>query len=175
MNTFNKADQAVADFLGSIGILYNPVYVGNFDHNTEWKHDLFSVSFNDKVKPLIITEFMTGIGYRDQRSKFSMSFVTKLKNSINNNYCLNCVNSGAPKSFQRYVAAPTSASVLYSLLSDASCVEYGFLDFCDNLGYSNDSIKALDMFKACEVTARDLKKAFTSEQLETLNELLQGY
>jgi len=175
MNTFNEADQAVADFLKSIGIMYSPSYVGNFDHDLEWKHDLFNVVFSDNVKPLLRTDFKTGIGHRAESRKFKNNFIASLKNSTNSMEVIHCVNPSSPKSFQRYVAVPTSASVLYSLLSDASFVEYGFLDFCDNLEYDNDRIKALGVFKACEVIKRDLSKTFTSEQLETLNQLLQDY
>lgn len=44
---------------------------------------------------------------------------------------------------------PQLAEVLYSLQSDAQAGEHGFDEFCADLGYDSDSIKALKIHKAC--------------------------
>jgi hypothetical protein len=53
---------------------------------------------------------------------------------------------------------PTIEEVLSSLMSDASCADgETFEGFCDGLGYSSDSIKALNTYNACVKTARELR------------------
>jgi hypothetical protein len=71
--------------------------------------------------------------------------------------------------------APSAAGVLYSLLMDAEAHDMPFAEWCDNFGYSSDSIKALHTYQQCEETARALKKVFTSEQMAELREALQDY
>lgn len=49
-------------------------------------------------------------------------------------------------------------NILFSnLVSDARCVhENSFPDFCDNYGYDNDSIKALNIYKSCKKEKKKL-------------------
>jgi hypothetical protein len=49
--------------------------------------------------------------------------------------------------------------------------ENNFKDFCDNFGYNTDSILADKTYQACLEQDRELKKLFTSEQLEKLSEI----
>ncbi len=54
---------------------------------------------------------------------------------------------------------PTAADVLHCLLCDASSVEGStFHAWCDDLGYSSDSIQARDTFLACERLAAKVHK-----------------
>ena len=43
---------------------------------------------------------------------------------------------------------------------------YSFEEFCDNMGYSNDSLKALDTYRACLETAKKLKACLKNEYSE---------
>jgi hypothetical protein len=61
------------------------------------------------------------------------------------------------------VRNPSAADVMSSLCLDANCGSNSFEDFCGELGYDADSIKALQMFKACQGIARRLLK-FIGEQ-----------
>ena len=70
---------------------------------------------------------------------------------------------------------PKVADVLNCLLMDASAADDNFDDWCDNLGLSSDSIKALNLYKECLDTARALRKFFTPSQLSEIRELLQDY
>lgn len=54
-------------------------------------------------------------------------------------------------------------SVLYCLFSDADAGMMSFSEFCDNFGYSSDSLKALDIYRECEDTAKRLRKALGTE------------
>ena len=76
---------------------------------------------------------------------------------------------------RRKPVAPSAAAVLHCLLSDAEARDMSFGDWCDNLGYDDDSIKALNIYKQCEETARALKKVFTRDQLAELREALRDY
>jgi hypothetical protein len=52
---------------------------------------------------------------------------------------------------------PGFDTVFANLISDARCVhQSSFPDFCDNYGYDNDSIKALNIFKSCKKQKKKL-------------------
>jgi len=71
--------------------------------------------------------------------------------------------------------APCAADVLYALLSDAEACETSFSDWCENFGYSNDSIKALNTYRECEELGRSLRKVFSTKQVSELREVLSDY
>ena len=66
--------------------------------------------------------------------------------------------------------SPTIEDVLECLGSDAECGLYSFEDFCDNLGYSNDSIKAFQTYRQCEEIAKKIRKLERSGVLERKEE-----
>ena len=70
---------------------------------------------------------------------------------------------------------PKVADVLHSLILDASAADENFHDWCANYGYSDDSIKAMNTYKACLETAQALRKHFSPDTLRTVRELLQDY
>ena len=70
---------------------------------------------------------------------------------------------------------PKVADVLHSLILDASAADENFLDWCENYGFSDDSIKAMNTYKACLETAVVLRKHFPPDTLRTVRELLQDY
>lgn len=70
---------------------------------------------------------------------------------------------------------PKVADVLHSLIMDASAADENFHDWCANYGYSDDSIKAMNTYKACLETAQALRKHFSPDTLRTVRELLQDY
>lgn len=57
---------------------------------------------------------------------------------------------------------PTARIVLECLLSDASCAEYSFEEFCSNCGYDTDSRKAERTHKAIKANAARLVKLLGS-------------
>jgi hypothetical protein len=63
--------------------------------------------------------------------------------------------------------------VLYSLFNDASASDYNFSDWCDEFGYSDDSIKALNMYKACLETATALRKYFSPDQRKAIQSIIE--
>lgn len=56
-----------------------------------------------------------------------------------------------------YRRHPKIEHVLECLQSDAQCGDMSFDQFCDDFGYSNDSLKALDVYRACADTAKKLR------------------
>lgn len=70
-------------------------------------------------------------------------------------------------------APPILDDVLYSLLTDMQAENEGFEDWCDNLGYSTDSRKALNIYLACQEIAVKLRK--TGINIEKEKERLQDY
>ena len=65
---------------------------------------------------------------------------------------------------------PTAADVLHSLTMDASAADENFHDWCANFGYSDDSIKALNTYKACLEIAAALRRHFSPAQREAIAE-----
>lgn len=70
---------------------------------------------------------------------------------------------------------PKVADVLHSLILDASAADENFHDWCANYGYSDDSIKAMNTYRACLEVAVALRKHFSPDTLRTVRELLQDY
>lgn len=52
---------------------------------------------------------------------------------------------------------PSEADVFECLQGDVEAGQMSFDEFCDNFGYSNDSLKALDVYRACSETAKKLR------------------
>lgn len=69
---------------------------------------------------------------------------------------------------------PTVKDVLYSMMVD-DVTGMNFNDFCDNFGYDNDSIKALETYRACEKQTEAYCNMFDAEEREILRELLEDY
>lgn len=56
----------------------------------------------------------------------------------------------------------------YDVLAGLYVQTESFNDFCNNLGYDNDSLSAFKTFQACEDLNAKLKTVFTRQQLEAL-------
>lgn len=63
---------------------------------------------------------------------------------------------------------PTVAEILDSLAMDASSTHGCFEDFCDELGYDHDSLKAYAAWQACNQTRVRLIRMFGEDDYETL-------
>lgn len=66
---------------------------------------------------------------------------------------------------------PKFDSVLESLAMDSSAAYETFKDFCDNCGYSSDSIKALETYNVCVSQTESLKKALGAPIFQELLEV----
>lgn len=73
------------------------------------------------------------------------------------------------------IAPPSVVDVLYSLLLDASALDFrDFADWCSDLGYDTDSIKAKQAYDECIATATKLRAAFGQKTVDDLRELFEG-
>lgn len=83
--------------------------------------------------------------WREEKNRVKKAWETQVKNATPNEYnILACLDSHIPDTFD---------------------------EFCNEFGYSNDSISALKTYLACQEEAAKLKKIFTKEQLEELEEI----
>lgn len=70
---------------------------------------------------------------------------------------------------------PHVASVLHSLILDSQAARESFPEWCANYGYSDDSINALETYRACIKNAEKLARVFPREILASIAEKLQDY
>lgn len=71
-----------------------------------------------------------------------------------------------------FVKRPSVADVMHSLFMDASAADQNFSDWCADYGYSDDSIKALNIYKQCLETATALRKHLSPEQREAIQAII---
>ena len=62
---------------------------------------------------------------------------------------------------------------LHSLTLDADADGMSFRDWCDNFGYSDDSLNALDIYRECCKTAEQLRKVFKPEALAAIRDAVR--
>ena len=122
-------------------------YVGQTKRDHNWDCDQWRVTLSSKAG-FHSFDYFTGLGLRH---KPKTSWVTP-----------------TPKK-------PKVADVLHSLIMDASAADENFHDWCANYGYSDDSIKAMNTYKACLEIAVALRKHFSPDTLRQVRELLQDY
>lgn len=71
--------------------------------------------------------------------------------------------TGDPETVQVWVHVPTAGLVIGCLLLESHACDEGFGDWCDSLGYSEDSRKALEIYLACQENAKKLRKAIGAD------------
>ena len=122
-----------------------------------WDHFLYSVSIGSGSNAFV-TQYKCGLGH----SK-------KVNFHSNPDYWSN-------KEMKYLVPVkPKNSDIMYSLLMDSEAGNYSFQDFCDNFEYSSDSVKAFGIYQECKKTSKNLRKVFTSEQLQQMLLALQDY
>lgn len=135
-----------------------------------WVHDKWIVIINDEV-----FEYFTGIGHRESLSKFNpykdnfnkVMDKTPLRTKEN----LLCYIDNIVKVSK--VKKLNIDDVLHCLLSDADALNYTFEDWADCYGYDLDSIKAMEVYKACQNNGKKLKKFINN--IEQAMEKFQDY
>jgi hypothetical protein len=58
---------------------------------------------------------------------------------------------------------------------DASAIDSSFTYWCDDFGYNEDSITALNTYNYCCSIAKKMKVAFSNANMNVLKELTQDY
>lgn len=119
-------------------------YVGETTRDGDRKCDQWRVEISNKLG-MWSTDYFTGLGLRNKPDAWG----------------------------QRKPKKPSVADVLYALFMDASASDYNFSDWCDEYGYSDDSIKALNVYKDCLDTATALRKYFSPDQRLAIHSIIQ--
>ncbi len=123
-----------------------------------------TISYNGKSYS---TKYFSGIGHR----KLIRSAKKEGKGYYDNLFGGFKTEMEACKSQWLKVVEPTLADVMCCLLSDSQCCSGTFEDFCNELGYNSDSIKALNTYLACQATRNGMIKVFGAELLDELSQL----
>jgi hypothetical protein len=151
----NEIDTAVDAFLESAGIFYNAAGGNrttreNHGAGKPWECFAWRVSFHRTGKPgNLATDFFRGLGHVKPRRHHFEGFERPL--------------------------APTAAAVLYSLILDSDAADQSFMDWCADYGYSDDSLSALDTYRACCAIAVKLRAFFSTDERAKLADLLADY
>lgn len=69
---------------------------------------------------------------------------------------------------------PTSADIVYSLMSDAQFGSETFEDFCSNCGYDTDSRKAFETYLACQGALNGMRRLFR-DHFDAVLDAIQDY
>jgi hypothetical protein len=118
----------------------------------DWECDAWRVIFSKPGGPVAEFDYFTGIGHRKaprEKAQWEKENAKPVK--------------------------PHAASVLHSLVSDAGALDSCFADWCADFGYSDDSLKALDTYRACCDNGKKLQSIFGRDGMRKLGELLQDY
>lgn len=139
-------DNKINDYLLSLHIRYNAIYCGEVTKDNAWHCDKWSITFiRAGIKKSINFEYFTGTGHR-----------VKTKYKVNPVF-------------------PHATGLIYSCIMSGDSCNMSFTDWCSNYGYDNDSIKALETYKACQEEYNKLQSLFTNKEVETLRDMLQDY
>jgi len=180
-----SADQVVDEILktgaGAVPIVYAVTYVGHVPKHADdkdWEHDSWSVSFRAPNK-MIVFPFRTGIGLRAEPTAQARNMAKYQFPGLTANDISRRTSWG-----KRYLAyletlrkpkAPTAASVLNCLLSDAQAASMSFMDWASDFGYDTDSMKAFATYNECCEIGKKLGTIFNRELQAKLQDALQDY
>lgn len=161
----NQNNQNIINGFDFDSLPINISYCGKIiEGKNGWDHFLYSVNIGTGSN-MFTTQYKCGLG-----------LVEKKKGSLPAPKCnKNCIAYKEWEEQNFKPKHPKNSDIMYGLLSDSNAGSYSFQDFCDNFGYSSDSIKALNVYRECEKTSKNLRKVFTSEQLQQMQIALEDY
>ena len=137
------------------------------------RNEITKENILSNIKLEIQTSFKTQEDFSDEWKKIANKWQVKLiyfdKEYVTNYF----MGSGLVDSWGR-PKKPTIKDVLYSMIVD-DVNDIDFEEFCKEYGYDNDSIRALEIYKACQKQTKAYYNMFDDEEREILQELLQDY
>jgi hypothetical protein len=170
--------EAVTTKLAELQIAYTATYVGQVTKPADgpegkpWECDQWRVTFRREghiaasVLREFSTDYFTGLGHRVYPKGWWPHFdKTLTRNTL----------AWHEQEKRKKPVAPDAAGVLHSLCMDAQAANESFSDWCDNYGYSSDSITALNTYQACEKIGREMRAFFGSDVARQLAKLVQDY
>lgn len=123
-----------------------------FRDDKEWPHFAWRVTIGQEA-----FIYKTGTGH--QTSYFNAPPRAAMPSAFPRNAKPKDIDVIPIASLNAWVHVPNADEVLACLFDDAQAGSESFDDFCSNLGYDNDSLKALDTYRACMDTAQRLRRA----------------
>lgn len=120
-------------------------YVGETVRDNDWRCDQWRITLQNRAGQWN-TDYFTGLGHRK---------VNKWKESK--------------------PVKPEILGVLHSLFMDAQAADYNFSDWCAEYGYSDDSMKAFNIYKQCCEIAVQLRKYFNAETRTAIQQAIVDY
>lgn len=143
----------------------------------DWECDQWHVvmSWPPTPKDKHTFDYYTGTGHRKRSPIQEREFKSHLRN-LGEPICRpgSIGYRNVERLYPGKPVAPTAASVLYSLLLDATAIDQSFDDWAGDLGMDTDSIKALTTYQACCETGRKLR-AMPRAAVAELRDALQDY
>lgn len=129
------------------------LFQGKTTHN-EWECYQWLITINS-----VSFEYRTGLGH----GVLKRGKPKGQRQTIWDSECINKRPKDSVDAGDSWAVIPKVDDVLNCLFSDALAGSESFNNFCDNFGYSQDSIKALDIYRACMESGSKLRRALGSE------------
>ena len=148
------------------------VWIGSDGKRAEWPHDVWSVTLHHGDKTHT-TEFKCGIGHRKLPAGFPKKDIRG--GDRGSEYYVERLgwldDVKAAEAALTKPVAPTTADALACLLSDASGAGETFEEWCSSFGLSDDSMKAMETYRACQKTRSALQRFLGPKLMDRLGGL----
>ena len=162
MQTVNET---VIKILNNAKITFNIIPAGTGLMRDGWECDGWILQLR-KNNTTCSFEYYTGLGHR-KISKIDKLWIDRqYKNSIN--YKHEIAKCSKP-------STPEICSIIHSLSIDSQAMNESFINWCDNFGYDNDSLKALNTYNKCCDNAKKYYSVLDSNTRAALETVLQDY
>lgn len=161
----SDTNNIVLSILEKAGIKFaiNPAGAGLMRDN--WKCDGWILQITNKSNTECFN-YYTGIGRRVVSKVDKVWIMSEYKGSVNLKHML--AKYAKP-------VIPEVCGIIHSIIDDTEALHSSFSDWCDNFGYDNDSIKALNIYNQCTDNAKKLRKVIDNKTMDLLREALQDY
>jgi hypothetical protein len=152
----------VSEILRDAGVTYSCKYVRETKID-DWACDVWSTWLNK-----VHFDYRTGLGLRELRPwkhgelGYNNGHQPRPGTLLHEQW----MKSAKP-------VAPDCEDVLACLLRDGEALDTSFVDWCDNFGYDDDSIKARATYDACCEIGKQLRRLFTPSALAALRAALE--
>lgn len=148
-----------------------PQYASKLEGGYNWENFQFEVSLLREGDVIWSGPFFMGLACVDSPSWLVTEITTK-----HGRRCIDAEKLLKNPAIDRTpldgcrVEKPSAADVVCNLLLDGSAYfdALAFEEWCAELGYSSDSISALNMYRECDKIGRAMSKTFSPEELERL-------
>lgn len=153
-SVFSDIDRSVIDYLNAQNIGFDTSYMGQTKRDNwncdSWSFTLYKLDQYNFKRNIQQFSYFTGLGHRQ----------IKNKGQWNEQITIN---------------KPTITGLLSCLILDSTACNMSFCEWSDELGYDNDSIKAREIYDECQKQSDKLRKVFSNQQIQKIQELTQDY